>query len=48
VPAKEFRRHLALHLDRVLSGESFTITRSGRPAAFVGPVDAEEDTDDDD
>jgi antitoxin (DNA-binding transcriptional repressor) of toxin-antitoxin stability system len=37
---------MALHLDRVLSGESFTITRSGRPAAFVGPVDAEEESDD--
>jgi prevent-host-death family protein len=39
VPAKELRQHLAEYLDETLTGERFVITRNGRPAAQLGPVD---------
>ena len=37
VPAGELRKHLAEHLDDVLAGATFTITRSGRPTATLAP-----------
>jgi prevent-host-death family protein len=37
VPAKELRQHLAEYLDEVRSGESFTVTRSGRVTAQLVP-----------
>jgi prevent-host-death family protein len=47
VPAGEFRRHMAEHLDRVRAGETFTITRNGRLTARVTPAALEENDDDD-
>jgi prevent-host-death family protein len=44
IPAGEFRRHMAEHLDRVRAGETFTITRNGRLTAVVSPPAAEEET----
>lgn len=38
VPAGEFRRHMAEHLDRVRAGETFVITRNGRVTALVAPA----------
>jgi prevent-host-death family protein len=48
VPSSEVRRHLSEHLDRVLGGESFTVSRHGRPIAELRPVSPEEINTDDD
>ena len=45
VPAEAVRRHLAEHLDGVLAGRSYQITRGGRATARLIPVDAEETSD---
>jgi prevent-host-death family protein len=46
VPAKELRQRLAEYLDEARAGESFEITRSGRPAGrLVPPNPREENTD---
>jgi prevent-host-death family protein len=46
VSAKEFRLRLAECLDEARSGESFEITRSGRPAGRLVPPALEETTSD--
>jgi prevent-host-death family protein len=46
VPSKELRLRLAEYLDRTRSGESFEVTRSGRPAGRLVPPDLEETPDD--
>jgi prevent-host-death family protein len=38
VAAADLRRHLAEHLDEVMRGATFRITRSGRPAAVLVPI----------
>jgi prevent-host-death family protein len=48
VPAKEFRLRLAQFLDAARSGESFEVTRSGRPAARLVPPIPREGLPDDD
>lgn len=47
VPAKELRQRLAEYLDEARSGQSFEITRSGRPAGRLVPPALEETPDDD-
>jgi prevent-host-death family protein len=47
VPASEVHRHFAEHLDAVLRGETFEITRSGRITARLTPATEENTTDDD-
>jgi prevent-host-death family protein len=39
VSAKDLRQQLAEHLDAVLAGESFLVTRSGRPTAQLVPIE---------
>jgi prevent-host-death family protein len=39
VPATEVRQRFAEHLDAVLAGESFLVTRSGRPTAQLVPIE---------
>jgi prevent-host-death family protein len=45
VAAKELRQHLAEHLDGVLAGRSYEITRNNRVTARLVPADLEENTD---
>jgi prevent-host-death family protein len=37
VPARELRLHLSEYLDETRSGESFVVTRNGRPAGRLVP-----------
>jgi prevent-host-death family protein len=46
VPSDRLRAHLAEHLDRVLAGEQFVVTRNGRPSARLVPLTLEETPDD--
>jgi prevent-host-death family protein len=39
VAARELRLHLSEYLDEARAGEQFVITRNGRPAAQLGPVE---------
>ena len=41
IGAYEARTHLSQLLDRVLRGESLTITRHGRPVARLAPVETD-------
>jgi prevent-host-death family protein len=46
VPASEVHRHFAEHLDAALRGETFEITRSGRPVGrLVPPLEENDDED---
>jgi prevent-host-death family protein len=45
VGAYEAKTHLAQLLDRVAEGERIVITRHGKPAAVLAPVDGEERAD---
>jgi prevent-host-death family protein len=47
VPATTVRQHFAEHLDRVLAGESFLISRGGRVTARLTPALEENDDQDD-
>ncbi|MGO2542173.1 type II toxin-antitoxin system Phd/YefM family antitoxin [Specibacter sp. AOP5-B1-6] len=38
---REFKAHLSLHLSRVRSGETITITDRGTPVAMVVPMGAD-------
>ncbi len=40
VSVREAKAHLSRLLQRVLNGESFVITRRGKPVAVLGPVEA--------
>jgi prevent-host-death family protein len=39
VAARELRQHLSEYLDEAMAGERFVITRNGRLAAQLGPVE---------
>ena len=45
VSAFEAKTHLSKLLQRVQSGEKFTITKHGVPVAIIGPVDQEKTRD---
>ena len=43
IGVREARQNLSVYLDRVRTGETFTVTDHGRPVALLGPVPASDD-----